>query len=615
MRTPFCKNKINIYVLIAAMLMFGTLFLSVLIALRSTETNQLLAFVGRDKISITDGWKNASDEEVNIQNLKYFNATGRTAYVFYYDLPEELAKGMDFGFLTKDMGVAVFASDPDAKIISQIDYHTKTEENNRVTKEFQAALNQFVYHNASLYHFTDTLLISGGDGVLTKGTGNSLHTVDLDQYQNQRLYMVLFPVYESSKISNLYLQDAQYYTQDLIQDVLLEFIMSLVLIVMAAVILTMALFMENNIKKVYCPLGMFIMDVGLWTLLASRMFDFVLGTSEFINVMSFYLLMFAPVFGSIFLDAFAYQKHRSIANIICPVVIIQAIVVTILNHFGTYDLYETNIITEAVIFVTAISAVYLFIQDIKFRKDHNFKRIHGITIVHLIILMICGIMDMMRHLSLLLLDGAQDTAFYTRIGVSILCLGILTDLYSSYVMQHKKASLAVTFKDIAFLDELTGIGNRAAFARYELEIESMIKDLSAKADDTQSIIYASIDLNDLKFVNDTQGHAVGDVYIKTAARILRTSFHQASIYRVGGDEFSLFIIGKDARNDYEGGLRRMTKAQAEYNATSGSKIHIEFAYGASLWCYPDTRSLRQVEVDTDKAMYAKKREMKEAREQ
>lgn len=613
MRKTLCKNKLNIYVLVTAILMFAVLFAALFVSYKASDTNQLTAYVGRDKINITDGWNNTSDKKVNIQNLKYFHATGTTPYVFYYDLPEELSQGMDLGFLTKDMGVAVFASNPDKETLTQIDYHSVTEENNELTKNFQAALNQFVYHNAESYYFTDALLVSCGEGVLTKGTGNSLHTIDLNNYNNQRLYMVLFPVYESSKVSNLYLQDAQYYTQDMIQDILMEFIISLILIVMAAVILTMALFMENNTKKVYCPLGMFIMDVGLWTLVASRMFDFILGTSEFINAMSFYLLMFVPVFGSIFLDAFAYKKHKSIANLICPVVIIQAVIVTILNYTGIRDLYETNFVTEFVICVMAISAVYLFLQDIKFRKDHNFERIHGITIINLIILMICSIMDMMRHLSWILIDGAQDNAFYTRIGMSILCLGILTDLYSSYMMQHKKASLAVTFKDIAFLDEMTGIGNRAAFARYELEVESMIKDLSAKADDSQSIIYTSIDLNDLKSVNDTQGHAIGDVYIKTAARILRTSFHQASIYRVGGDEFSLFIIGKDARNDYEGGLRRMIKAQAEYNATSGSNIHIEFAYGSSEWRYFDMRSLHQVEVDADKAMYVKKREMKDAR--
>lgn len=602
------------YVIIMSVLMFGALFLALAVSCRTGETSQLRAYTGRSKTNVMYGWKNTSDKEVNIQNLKYFHATGDTPYVFYYDLPVEMPEGMDLGFLTKDMGVVLFLSDPQKAHITGVDYHGATEENSRVTDKFRTALNQFVYHNARSYHFTDTLLISCADGAITKGTGNAMHTVDISIHAGQRLYAVLFPVYESSKISNLYLQDAQYYTQDMIQDILLEFTSSLILIVMAGAILTMALFMgSSSAKKTYCPLGMFIMDVGLWTLVASRMFDFVLGTSEFVNAMSFYLLMSAPVFASLFLDAFTYKKHRSVAGIICPAVILQAVVVTVLNYLGIYDLYETNFITEGMIFVTAVIAVCLFIRDIRFRREYNFKRIHGITILNLVFLMACGILDMMRHLSLLLIDGAQDSAFYTRIGISVLCLGILADLYSGYMTQHKKASLAVTFRDIAFLDELTGVGNRAAFVRYELEIEAMVKELSAKADDSQSIIYVSIDLNDLKHVNDTLGHAIGDVYIKTAARILRTSFHSANIYRVGGDEFSLFIIGRDARSDYEGGLRRMHKAQEEYNRSSGSNICIEFAYGCAEWRYFDMRTLHQLEVDADQAMYEKKREMKAAR--
>lgn len=607
------KNKSNLYVVVISLLMFGALFLALYASYRATDTSQLAGYTGRAKTDVMSGWRNTSGKEVNIQNLKYFHATGDTPYVFYYDLPKELPKGMDLGFLTKDMGVVLFLSDPSEGVLSQVDYHGSTEENNLVTEGFKTALNRFVYHNAETYHFTRTLLVSCAEGVITKGTGNAMHTVDVSGYAGKRLYAVLFPVYESSKISNLYLQDAQYYTQDRIQDILLEFTSSLILIVMAGAILTMALFMGSSIKKIYCPLGMFIMDVGLWTLTASRMFDFVLGTSEFVNAMAFYLLMFAPVFASLFLDAFPYKKHRSVANIICPAVIIQAVAVTVLNYLGIYDLYETNFITEGMIFLTALVAVYRFVQDIRFRREYNFKQLHGIIILNLIFLMACGIMDMMRHLSLVLIDGAQDNAFYTRIGMSVLCLGILMDLYTSYMTQHKKASLAVTFRDIAYQDELTEIGNRSAFARQELEMEALIKELSAKADDSQSIIYVSIDLNDLKHVNDTLGHAQGDLYIKTAARMLRTSFQTANMYRVGGDEFSMFITGRDARADYEGGLRRMEKAQGEYNSTSGSNIRIEFAYGASEWRYFDMRTLHQLEVDADQAMYAKKREMKAAR--
>ena len=612
MKHKYTKNKINIYILMVSFILLMLVTIVLTAASRTGSMENLIAYTGSDSIAITDGWKNTSGQDISIRDLRYFNADGYTPYVFHRTLPEELPENMDLGFLTKDAGFAVFVADGSSEPLTQIDYDLVTEENNSVTTEFKTALNRFVYHDAETYGLTEVLSVycGVGTGIGTKGMGNSLHTMNIGDYAGKELYIALFPVYESSKISHLQLQNAQYFTQSMIRGTFIGFILSLVLVIMANAILTMSLFMDAISKKIYMPLGLLIMDVGLWSLLSSRTFDFVLGTSEFTNTMGFYLLMLVPIFGSIFLDTFTYRCHRSVAAVVCPATIVYIILAAVSNYAGWYDLYETKILTDLLIFIVSLVAVYLFIKDIHFRREYNFQKIHSITIINLVITMVCGLLDVARNLSIVMLDGAQDNAFFVRIGVSILCLGILLDIYSGYVSQHKKASLAVTFKDIAFLDELTGIGNRSAFARYEMELEALIKELSAKADDSQSIIYASLDLNDLKYVNDNLGHAIGDVYIKTAARILRTSFHSANIYRVGGDEFSLFIVGKDARGDYEGGLKRMLRAQEEYNRTANSGIRMEFAYGVSEWRYFDMRTLHQLEVDADKAMYAKKREMK-----
>lgn len=612
MKKRVSRGNINIYIFMVSFIILMSVAVILIAAGKSNSMENMIAYTGSEKIDMSTGWKNTSGQDVSIRDIRYFNADGCTPYVFHQTLPDDIPDNMDLGFLTKDAGFAIFIADGKKEPLSQIDYGFVTEENNHVTTEFKTALNKFIYHNAEAYGLSDCLSVycGIGTGIGTKGAGSSLHTMSIQGFSGKELYVVLFPVYESSKISNLELQNAQYFTQAMIRNSLIGFILSLVLVIMANVILTMSLFMDAISKKIYSPLGLLIMDVGLWSLLSSRTFDFVLGTSEFANTMSFYLLMLVPIFGSIFLDSFTYRPHKSVANIVCPATIVYIVAAAISNYAGWYDLYETKILTDVIIFIVSLVAVYLFYQDIRFRKEYNFQRIHGITITNLTITMVCGLIDVARNLSVIMLDGAQDNAFFVRIGVSILCMGILLDVYSGYVSQHKKASLAVTFKDIAFLDELTGIGNRSAFAKYEMSLEALIKELSAKADDSQSIIYASLDLNDLKYVNDNLGHAIGDVYIKTAARILRTSFHSANIYRVGGDEFSLFIVGKDAREDYEGGLKRMLRAQDEYNRSANSGIRMEFAYGVSEWRYFDMRSLHQLEVDADKAMYAKKREMK-----
>ncbi len=86
---------------------------------------------------------------------------------------------------------------------------------------------------------------------------------------------------------------------------------------------------------------------------------------------------------------------------------------------------------------------------------------------------------------------------------------------------------------ISVHDSLTGLFNR-------FYADAEINRLAASRLRPISVIV--IDLNDLKKVNDDQGHAVGDIYIKNAARILRQTFRPEDMAaRIGGDEFLILL--------------------------------------------------------------------------
>lgn len=56
------------------------------------------------------------------------------------------------------------------------------------------------------------------------------------------------------------------------------------------------------------------------------------------------------------------------------------------------------------------------------------------------------------------------------------------------------------------------------------------------------------DVNGLKFVNDTLGHAAGDEYIRQACHIVCRHFKHSPVYRIGGDEFVVVPHGEDLEN-------------------------------------------------------------------
>ncbi|MGG6898470.1 putative bifunctional diguanylate cyclase/phosphodiesterase [Rhizobium sp. BR 315] len=84
---------------------------------------------------------------------------------------------------------------------------------------------------------------------------------------------------------------------------------------------------------------------------------------------------------------------------------------------------------------------------------------------------------------------------------------------------------------LAYHDALTGLPNRAAFDRHANQI----------ARDGLGLIL--LDLDNLKFTNDTFGHRVGDELIKeVAARLHSVTEH---LFRLGGDEFAIICEARD----------------------------------------------------------------------
>ena len=87
--------------------------------------------------------------------------------------------------------------------------------------------------------------------------------------------------------------------------------------------------------------------------------------------------------------------------------------------------------------------------------------------------------------------------------------------------------------ELAHRDALTGAGSKLAYEQKKAEL--------VQGDGRYGIVMA--DLNDLKTINDTQGHAKGDAAIQKVCAILMDTYGDAPVYRIGGDEFSVIITG------------------------------------------------------------------------
>jgi diguanylate cyclase (GGDEF)-like protein len=115
-----------------------------------------------------------------------------------------------------------------------------------------------------------------------------------------------------------------------------------------------------------------------------------------------------------------------------------------------------------------------------------------------------------------------------------------------------------------------------------------------------------IDLDDLKKVNDSHGHTVGDRLIAEAAKLLNRVFRSSDlIARYGGDEFT--VILPNTNEDVLERVRiRLERGVQAHNASSETRLPLSFSVGYRVF---DPHQINRIEdaVDAaDQLMYAAK---------
>ncbi|MCR4600118.1 MAG: GGDEF domain-containing protein [Clostridia bacterium] len=159
--------------------------------------------------------------------------------------------------------------------------------------------------------------------------------------------------------------------------------------------------------------------------------------------------------------------------------------------------------------------------------------------------------------------------------------------------------------ELARKDELTGVKNNTAFK----ELMDAVQDNIDKGLDYLPFALVVCDTNDLKKINDTLGHVAGDEYIKASAQILCDLFVHSPVFRIGGDEFVVFLRGSDytAREELMHSLRE----QILENQKSG--IGPILASGMAEYEYENDNDVTEIFDRADREMYANKKSLKEGK--
>ncbi|HEU0187858.1 MAG TPA: diguanylate cyclase, partial [Gallionellaceae bacterium] len=166
---------------------------------------------------------------------------------------------------------------------------------------------------------------------------------------------------------------------------------------------------------------------------------------------------------------------------------------------------------------------------------------------------------------------------------------------------QRKHSEELIWKQANF-DALTNLPNRRMF-RERLDLDIEISNMAMLP-----VALLLIDLDQFKEVNDTLGHAVGDVLLKEAAHRIRACVRTSdTVARLGGDEFMVILAELSDPGQVGSIAQQILDRLSEHFKLGGEVLYISASIGITL--YPnDAGNIDDLIKNADQAMYVAKRQ-------
>ncbi|WP_295953408.1 diguanylate cyclase [Rhodoferax sp.] len=175
-------------------------------------------------------------------------------------------------------------------------------------------------------------------------------------------------------------------------------------------------------------------------------------------------------------------------------------------------------------------------------------------------------------------------------------VGVVRDITGRKAIEDRMAHMAQH-------DTLTGLPNRALF-------DDRLKQAIVQANRNRgrlALLY--VDLDHFKPVNDTLGHAVGDVLLKAVAQRMHDSVRASdTVARIGGDEFVVLLPTVHDGSDALAVAEKIRHAlNQSFEVVAGKMVHISSSTGVAI--YPDHgKDEIALSKNADMAMYRSKQQ-------
>lgn len=174
--------------------------------------------------------------------------------------------------------------------------------------------------------------------------------------------------------------------------------------------------------------------------------------------------------------------------------------------------------------------------------------------------------------------------------ISCLIMGLTFSLIIIFVYQQNK---------IIIEDSLTKLSNR-------LHMEDYVTAELLKLTEDQALGGIMLDMDHFKSINDTFGHAMGDIALESMSQVMRSSARNSDLCaRLSGDEF-LIIAKIQNESDLNLIINRLQQKTDAFNTSRTTPFTLAYSYGAYVATHDANDTLETFLRKLDFRMYADK---------
>ena len=362
----------------------------------------------------------------------------------------------------------------------------------------------------------------------------------------------------------------------------------LALVSIMLMIVSILMYKEHISEPRVFGLTMFYLIAVCWSIYDTEIVCLLNIDMELITTITHYMLLMMPLPMHFFLRKSCAHYELKYAGAIHSLILANFFVQTALFLLNICSLHDMLTATQVLIFGC------MFYGAIAATIDYRTKpSVQGMVLAGN--LYVCSAMGIGTILAYWLSSGTVLYHTFFQLTLYIFMIGNLTVIMLSLGEYKYDLRLSSFLSEV---DQITGIGNRKAFDK---KLNAVYKNTEKYPNPT--LVF--MDINGLKYTNDTYGHEAGDALLITAAKCISRSFEgQGTAYRIGGDEFA--VICDNTSHSLVTCYRQMDTFVSEYNVSSD--VPLSIARGSSPVMSDNRQRLTMSDwkMLADKAMYEDK---------